>query len=234
VEYKSLDVVIQAGGQTFRNERLLWLLNARPRKGEKKSPGVPGDWAGVVPGRIATTNESAATRRMIQAATGVITGEEALTQRMAPIIRGSDDISARLFAQWDDRCLYLAADVVDDKVEAGDQVEFLLARPSAGPAHGEEVLRLVCAPDAKAARLTRPGAAEATDAPMSAVRNEKGYRVEATIPRDVLGIPPEAGVVLHMDAVLTDCDGGTRHAQLVWAAPPRGLPLPQGFLVLGK
>ena len=234
VEFKPLGLRIQAGERTAEDSRMLWLMNSRPVRGALTARGVPADWSGVLPSRIAVTNASAATRRMLQVRAGAITGAEEMTQGMAPILRGNEDLSVRLYSQYDPQALYLAADVTDDVVETGDQVEFLIA-VGAG---AEGLRRLVCPamPAASAARLTVGGQGAPREMPTVVQRTAAGYRVEVAIPWKDLGAPPEAGRVLPFDAVVSDWDGGTAHARMVWAGtgPQPGDPADMGFLVLGK
>jgi len=236
-EFKRLMLDIQAGDYTFRETWLLWLLNSRPAAAGIKLTGDPAAWSGVLPVKLVTTDRSGATRRLTQVRSGAITGEEALTQGMAPILQGKSDLSGRVYSQWDAQNLYFAAEVLDNSVEKGDRVDIYLSNggtPPSGPAG--RIFDLSYRVDESGARAILKSGEESREVPAAFRKTAGGYFLELSVPWTALGLKPEAGRLLGFDASLTDSDQGVFHAQLVWsgAAYSAGDPAGFGVLAIGK
>ena len=240
VEFKGLRTAIRAGDISFSKNWVLWLLNSRPTgSGGVHLDGVLKEWRSFSPSRIITTHVSGATRRKRQVRTGAIIGPEELTQGRAPIIRGPEDISAQFYSQWDGQNLYLGCRFKDNAVEKGDGIEFFFDTDLVGDRADEKmsdddfVLKYAAGTSGKAGRLK--GANGATEIPAAYRQADDGYELELAVPWKALSLQPAAGRAIGFDVAVTDTDGGTLHAQMVWAGAANNWGDPTGFgvLVLG-
>ncbi len=129
------------------------------------------------------------------------------------------------YSQWDDECLYLAAEVTDDIIvnnlspaERGsfyrsDSIEFYIDPGRSGGGAG--LFKLAVLPfdtlgNTHGARHedARPGPIEvmAPKTKIAARKTATGYNVEVSIPFEYLGVTPESGLVLGFCHTVINCN----------------------------
>lgn len=239
-EYKSLGVGVKVGDDAFRKRWILWFCSAKRTADPIRVDGDLAEWTNLKPSKITTTNVSHATRRMRQVRSGAITGAEELTQKMAPIIRGNDDISGKFYTRWDAGNLYVAIEVRDDLVEKGDRVAIFLDTDLKGdlgadqPSEDDVTILYDIGPASKEATVTF--GKQVASIPAASQRIPSGSRIEIAVPWSQIKVSPRAATVLGLDVALIDVDNNTPHAQLVWSGAAHEWADPTGFgaLVLSE
>ncbi len=141
--------------------------------------------------------------------------------------RGPDDLSGRVKLAWRGDGLYLLAEVVDDRffqlkqdkdVWQGDHVELYLdAEPESDPGRREfgtgQFALLLSPGDLKTGFpkpqlvAVHPAGASTEKCTVAAALTDRGYVLEAFIPKELLGIPAmQQNFYCRSEAVLSDCD----------------------------
>jgi hypothetical protein len=159
---------------------------------------------------------------------------KATAQPIAKLIQGTlsntEDLSATWRAGWDENYFTLAVDIQDDKLVqdseqawADDSVEIYIdANGSRAPQYdGKDDFQLVLRMQDQ--QLEISAASPTQDAESfqhQRVKTDDGYRLKMSIPWQVLGIKPAAGLKMGFDVHVNDDDNGRlRDAKLSWHAP---------------
>ena len=171
------------------------------------------------------------------AAQPVVLGPQSFLLTDTALYHGAPDLAARIRLAWDDSTLYVAGEITDDSVTAGDawdtdRVNFVfdmkhdtspLTYPSANPPlnewqdddywlfwrFGQTVVR----------RFGKVNADPVPGARLATRRTREGWAFEVAIPRAALpGYVPFVGQVSGLQVFVTDGDGERTATELMWSA----------------
>ncbi len=156
-------------------------------------------------------------------------------QEGATVWRGSSDASAKISLKWDDKNLYIAADVRDNKpmmnnkkkknIWNGDAIEMTIGldknaktdREKYGVKDYQIGLGIGNGKNVEPSIWNWTTKASPEGYAISVKKSATGYFLEAMIPWSSLaGFKPSNGDALAFDCALDDADGADRQAQLVW------------------
>jgi len=171
------------------------------------------------------------------AAQPAVLGPESYLLTDPSVYHGARDLSARLRFAWDDSTLYLAGEITDDSVTAGDawdsdRANFVfdmkhdtspLTYPSANPPLNEwqddDYWVFFRFGEAAVRRFGKVNADPIPGARVATRRTASGWAYEAAIPRAALpGYVPFVGQVAGLQVFLTDGDGDRTATELMWSA----------------
>lgn len=144
--------------------------------------------------------------------------------------KGEADLSGTLWLYWDANYLYLAAEVIDDKVIQdqsgnkmwyGDHIEFFVDpqyQPGVKGHFTDKQFHIGFSPGNLANTgdplfdlppevcIACPAGMSPEGIRVAAVKTEKGYNLEGAIPWKALGVAAKQGMVLGMDFAISDTD----------------------------
>lgn len=234
VEYTVTDLLFNISGTRFSKHWMLWILNSKRVKSPIRFTGKLDDWNGVLPVRLLTTQASSSTRRTHQVRSKSEHSEEELTQGRQSIIRNSQDLSADIYSEWNERNLCFAFKINDDSVEPGDQFELYFA-PNESKLD-DDVRVLSCDFGTGAQEATIRSGKDKWSIPVLVSPSAGGVLVELAVPWKIIGVDPEKTRIIGFDTVLKDADKGAPHAELVWAGSKfqQGDPDGFGYLTFGE
>lgn len=125
----------------------------------------------------------------------------------------ADDLSARTWCAWDERFMYLAVEVRDERLRwpaadqeqwwEADSIEFWLGHEQMALLPGDDAVRT----------WSREGAIAGADVAMSVT--DGGYQIEVGVPWEAADVRPSAGTRMRLALGVNDADGaGGREGQL--------------------
>jgi hypothetical protein len=155
---------------------------------------------------------------------------------------GAEDLSGRFYLMWDKETLYVAGEMKDDSVTAGeawdtDRVNFVFdlnndtdrfSYDSANPGTSEwqtDDYWVFCRPfvdeeytRGQVFRIARDFYGEVEGATIVARRTDDGYRFEMSLPvKSLPELIPYVGKVVGFDLFVTDGDGEAEVTEIMWA-----------------
>jgi len=158
----------------------------------------------------------------------VVIGKEAIDR--------PDDVAGRACALWDEKHLYLFAEIIDESLTnpyrqthpwTGDAVELFLDLREADslgqPLYDNSVMKLFLVPPDEVhpeplVKIQQPNGLEANGIKIASRKTANGYTVEARIPWALAtSAPISSGRIIAMELTLDDLDQGDyQHRQLIW------------------
>ncbi|MFH0797286.1 MAG: sugar-binding protein [Candidatus Omnitrophota bacterium] len=146
---------------------------------------------------------------------------------------GRNDLSAVLYTLWDERNLYLAGRVYDDKFVqdekgdrtwAGDSIQFAVDPEPESPVSHGRVFTIALTPEGPqvwenfADQAFGAAQGKLVDKAIVSIKNDPdGWTCEAAIPLNELLLAPVPGKIIGFSALVNDNDGQGRRGWLEWA-----------------
>jgi len=140
---------------------------------------------------------------------------------------GREDLSGTIRFAWDDEALYVAVRVTDDVVRLapsvwqGDHIEIYLDtryEPGATGPFGPGQFQIGVRPDG-VIESAAPDGLDLSSVRAAMTRTAAGYDCEIRVPWTLLGIAPEPGMTLGVDACISDSDLSDRQEALSTLIP---------------
>jgi hypothetical protein len=252
---REVSAILSEGARTTTKTAQVMVKTAVPCPRMSSPPVIDGDlseWPGMNPMRI---------DRREQVKVGVVSRElEAIQPFVAreDLWKGPSDCSGDICTAWDDRCLYIAANVTDDDVVhlnrfkvffQGDCLEFFAdlgaMKPSPGQTSGKVFQIYFIPPDAAFPHPTwgvHQGVVTLTGVEVGSKRTETGYTLEIALPWiNLPGFSPVDGALMGADFAINDSDmnhgqGLAVKSKLVWHGVEKNFEMTEfyGLLKLAR